>query len=91
MGDKNESWNFLKNAKEYRLEKLKQVQIVDPETTPTNYGRNAKLLRIPVEQRHIEGFDSIFKREQSLFQHVVLKMENQVNLIIEFLPCKTVE
>jgi excinuclease ABC subunit C len=31
VGDKKRIVSFQKNAKEYRLEKLKQVQIVDPE------------------------------------------------------------
>lgn len=48
-----------KNAKEYRLEKLKQVQIVDPERHTTRImAEMQKLLRIPVEPRHIEGFDN---------------------------------
>ena len=48
-----------KNAKEYRLEKLKQVQIVDPERhTNRIMAEMQKLLRMPVEPRHIEGFDN---------------------------------
>lgn len=48
-----------KNAKEYRLEKLKQVQIVDPERhTSRIMAEMQKLLRMPVEPRHIEGFDN---------------------------------
>ncbi|MEY8761316.1 excinuclease ABC subunit UvrC [Chryseobacterium tongliaoense] len=48
-----------KNAKEYRLEKLKQVQIVDPERHTTRImAEMQKLLRMPVEPRHIEGFDN---------------------------------
>lgn len=48
-----------KNAKEYRLEKLKQVQIVDPERhTKRIMAEMQKLLRMPVEPRHIEGFDN---------------------------------
>jgi excinuclease ABC subunit C len=48
-----------KNAKEYRLEKLKQVQIVDPERhTNRIMSEMQKLLRMPVEPRHIEGFDN---------------------------------
>ncbi|CAI9683310.1 excinuclease ABC subunit UvrC [Elizabethkingia anophelis] len=48
-----------KNAREYRLEKLKQVQIVDPERhTNRIMSEMQKNLRMPVEPRHIEGFDN---------------------------------
>ena len=48
-----------KNAKEYRVEKLKQVQIVDPERHSNRImAEMQKLLRMPVEPRHIEGFDN---------------------------------
>ena len=48
-----------KNAKEYRLEKLKQIQIVDPDRhTNRIMAEMQKLLRMPVEPRHIEGFDN---------------------------------
>ena len=48
-----------KNAKEYRLEKLKQVQIVDPDRhTNRIMAEMQKLLRMPQEPRHIEGFDN---------------------------------
>lgn len=48
-----------KNAKEYRLEKLKQVQIVDPERHSNRImAEMKKLLRMPVEPHHIEGFDN---------------------------------
>lgn len=48
-----------KNAQEYRIEKLKQVQIVDPERhTNRIMAEMQKLLRMPVEPRHIEGFDN---------------------------------
>lgn len=48
-----------KNAKEYRLEKIKQVQIVDPERhTNRIMAEMQKLLHMPVEPRHIEGFDN---------------------------------
>lgn len=48
-----------KNAKEYRIEKLKQVQIVDPERhTNRIMAEMQKLLRMPVEPRYIEGFDN---------------------------------
>lgn len=48
-----------KNAKEYRLEKLKQVQIVDPERHANRImSEMQRILRMPVEPRHIEGFDN---------------------------------
>lgn len=48
-----------KNAKEYRLEKLKQVQIIDPERhTNRIMSEMQRILRMPVEPRHIEGFDN---------------------------------
>lgn len=48
-----------KNAKEYRIEKLKQVQIVDPERHSNRImAEMQKLLRMSVEPRHIEGFDN---------------------------------
>lgn len=48
-----------KNAKEYRIEKLKQVQIIDPERHSNRImAEMQKLLRMPVEPRHIEGFDN---------------------------------
>lgn len=48
-----------RNAKEYHIEKLKQVQIVDPERhTNRIMSEMQKLLRMPEEPRHIEGFDN---------------------------------
>jgi len=48
-----------KNAKEYRLEKLKQVQMIDPERhTNRIMSEMQRILRMPVEPRHIEGFDN---------------------------------
>lgn len=48
-----------KNAIEYRIEKLKQVQIIDPERHSNRImAEMQKLLRMPVEPRHIEGFDN---------------------------------
>lgn len=60
VGDKKRILELSeKNAKEYRLEKLKQVQIVDPERhTNRIMAEMQKLLRMPVEPRHIEGFDN---------------------------------
>lgn len=48
-----------KNAKEYRIEKLKQVQIIDPERhTNRMMAEMQRLLRLPEEPRYIEGFDN---------------------------------
>lgn len=60
MGDKKRILELSeKNAKEYRIEKLKQVQIVDPERhTKRIMAEMQKLLRMPAEPRHIEGFDN---------------------------------
>ena len=60
MGDKKRIVELSeKNAKEYRVEKLKQVQIVDPERhTNRIMAEMQKLLRMPTEPRHIEGFDN---------------------------------
>lgn len=60
MGDKKRIVELSeKNAKEYRIEKLKQIQIVDPERhTNRIMAEMQNLLRMPVEPRHIEGFDN---------------------------------
>ncbi|MFC6267314.1 excinuclease ABC subunit UvrC [Frigoriflavimonas asaccharolytica] len=48
-----------RNAKEYRIEKLKAVQIIDPERHTTRIMQEMKkFLHMPVEPRHIEGFDN---------------------------------
>jgi excinuclease ABC subunit C len=48
-----------KNAKEYRIEKLKQAQIIDPERhTERLMMEMKKALHLPAEPRHIEGFDN---------------------------------
>ncbi|NAW50830.1 excinuclease ABC subunit UvrC [Elizabethkingia argentiflava] len=48
-----------KNAREYRVEKLKQVQILDPDRhTNRIMAEMQKNLHMPVEPRHIEGFDN---------------------------------
>lgn len=48
-----------KNAREYRVEKLKQVQILDPERHTNRIMAEMKtLLRLPKEPRYIEGFDN---------------------------------
>ena len=58
LGDKKRIVELSeKNAMEYRVEKLKQVQIVDPERhTNRIMAEMKKLLRLPEEPRHIEGF-----------------------------------
>ena len=60
LGDKKRIIELSeKNAMEYRVEKLKQVQIVDPERhTNRIMAEMKKLLRLPEEPRHIEGFDN---------------------------------
>lgn len=60
VGDKKRILELSeKNAKEYRIEKLKQVQIIDPERhTKRIMAEMQKLLRMPAEPRHIEGFDN---------------------------------
>ena len=60
LGDKKRIVELSeKNAMEYRVEKLKQVQIVDPERhTNRIMAERKKLLRLPEEPRHIEGFDN---------------------------------
>lgn len=60
VGDKKRIVELsVKNAKEYRIEKLKAVQIVDPERhTNRIMAEMQKLLHMPTEPRHIEGFDN---------------------------------
>ena len=60
LGDKKRIVELSENnAMEYRVEKLKQVQIVDPERhTNRIMAEMKKLLRLPEEPRHIEGFDN---------------------------------
>ena len=48
-----------RNAKYYRLEKLKQTKIVDPDRHTNRIMAQMKAdLRLPEEPRHIEGFDN---------------------------------
>lgn len=48
-----------RNAKYYRLEQLKQIKILDPDRhTNRIMAQMQKDLRMPVEPRHIEGFDN---------------------------------
>jgi excinuclease ABC subunit C len=49
----------LKNARYYRLERLKNVQIVDPDRHAKRIMQQMKIdLRMPVEPRHLECFDN---------------------------------
>lgn len=60
LGDKKRILDLsTKNAREYRLEKLKQIQITDPERHTNRIMAEMKTnLHMPVEPRHIEGFDN---------------------------------
>ncbi len=60
LGDKKRILDLsIKNAREYRLEKLKQIQIIDPERHTNRIMAEMKTnLHMPVEPRHIEGFDN---------------------------------
>ena len=49
----------LKNARYHRLERLKNIQIIDPDRHANRIMEQMKLdLRMPVEPRHIECFDN---------------------------------
>lgn len=60
LGDKKEVLDLsTRNAKFFRLEQLKQIQIVDPDRhTNRIMAQMQKDLRLPVEPRHIECFDN---------------------------------
>ncbi|MEI7507945.1 MAG: excinuclease ABC subunit UvrC [Flavobacterium sp.] len=60
LGDKKQILELSeRNAKYYRLEQLKQIQIVDPERhTNRIMAQMQKDLRLSVEPRHIECFDN---------------------------------
>src|SRR5690606_38826860 len=60
IGDKKRLLELSeRNAKYYRLEQLKQIKIVDPDRhTNRIMAQMKKDLRMPVEPRHIEGFDN---------------------------------
>ncbi|PWB25386.1 excinuclease ABC subunit UvrC [Flavobacterium sp. HTF] len=59
-GDKKQILDLsIRNAKFYRIEQLKQLQIVDPDRhTNRIMAQMQKDLRLPVEPRHIECFDN---------------------------------
>ena len=60
LGDKKEILDFsIRNAKYFRMEQLKQIQIVDPDRhTNRIMAQMQKDLRLPSEPRHIECFDN---------------------------------
>ena len=60
LGDKKQILDLsIRNAKFYRIEQLKQLQIVDPERHSNRImAQMQKDLRLPVEPRHIECFDN---------------------------------
>ncbi len=60
LGDKKQILELsVRNAKYYRLDQLKQIQIVDPERhTNRIMAQMQKDLRLLVEPRHIECFDN---------------------------------
>ena len=60
LGDKKEILDLsIRNAKYYRIEQLKQLQIVDPDRhTNRIMAQMQKDLRLSVEPRHIECFDN---------------------------------
>jgi len=60
LGDKKQILELsLRNAKFYRIEQLKQLQIVDPDRhTNRIMAQMQKDLRLSVEPRHIECFDN---------------------------------
>ncbi|MDR2122109.1 MAG: excinuclease ABC subunit UvrC [Flavobacteriaceae bacterium] len=60
IGDKKKILDLSeRNAKEYRIEKLKQVKITDPERHSNRIMAEMKnLLHLPKEPRLIEGFDN---------------------------------
>ena len=60
LGDKKQILELsIRNAKYYRMDQLKQIQIVDPERhTNRIMAQMQKDLRLSVEPRHIECFDN---------------------------------
>lgn len=60
LGDKRELLELsLRNAKNFRIEQLKQLQVVDPDRhTNRIMAQMQKDLRLPEEPRHIECFDN---------------------------------
>ena len=60
LGDKKQILDLsIRNAKFFRIEQLKQLQIVDPDRHANRImAQMQKDLRLPVEPRHIECFDN---------------------------------
>jgi excinuclease ABC subunit C len=60
LGDKKQILDLsIRNAKFYRIEQLKQLQIIDPERHSNRImAQMQKDLRLPEEPRHIECFDN---------------------------------
>jgi excinuclease ABC subunit C len=60
LGDKKQILDLsIRNAKFYRIEQMKQLQIVDPDRhTNRIMAQMKKDLHLPVEPRHIECFDN---------------------------------
>jgi excinuclease ABC subunit C len=60
LGDKKQILDLsIRNAKFYRIEQLKQLQIVDPDRHANRIMAQMQTdLRLPVEPRHIECFDN---------------------------------
>ena len=60
LGDKKQILDLsIRNAKFYRIDQLKQLQIVDPDRHANRImAQMQKDLRLPVEPRHIECFDN---------------------------------
>ncbi|MEZ0129877.1 peptidoglycan-binding protein, partial [Flavobacterium sp. LBUM151] len=60
LGDKKQILDLsIRNAKFYRIEQLKQLQIVDPDRHVNRImAQMQKDLRLPAEPRHIECFDN---------------------------------
>ena len=60
LGDKKQILDLsIRNAKFFRIEQLKQLQIVDPDRhTNRIMAQMQKDLRLPIEPRHIECFDN---------------------------------
>lgn len=88
LGDKKQILDLsIRNAKFYRIEQLKQLQIVDPDRhTNRIMAQMQKDLRLPSEPRHIECFDNSNIQEQILLPPAsYLKTENQARKIIAIL------
>jgi excinuclease ABC subunit C len=84
LGDKKQILDLsIRNAKFYRIEQFKQLQIVDPDRhTNRIMAQMQKDLRLPVEPRHIECFDnSNIQGTNPVAACVVLKMENPAKKI----------